>query len=303
MFLIVASTALSTLALAAPIDTTVPAERGHRLEVNAFGGEITVKVWARNAIRVQADPSSRTGVEISTTGSTISVRTEGRRGPPASVDLDLTVPAWMALDLSGVNTDVTVEGTRGSVSVETVQGDVNVTGGEGQIFLSSVQGSVILGGAKGRIEVHSVNQDVRVTNSGGEIKAETVNGEIVLERVDATNLDAGTVNGDVSYDGPIHTGGRYALSSHNGDITIAVAQTANATVSVSTFNGEFESDFPVTLREGRKGKRFNFTIGNGGAQVELESFQGTIRLVRPGSVASHRGNDDDDHDHDDRDDN
>jgi len=303
VLLTLVSTAFS-LALAAPIDTTVPAARGQRLEVNAFGGEITVKVWARNAVRIQADPMSRTEVVVSTSGSTVSVRTEGRRGPASAVDLDLTVPAWMALDLSGVYTDVNVDGVRGPVAIETVQGDVEVSGGEGQISLSSVQGSVTLRNAKGRIEVHSVNQDVRVSGTTGEIKAETVNGEIALEKVDATNLDASTVNGDVAYDGPIHDGGRYALSSHNGDITIAVAPTANAAVAVSTFGGDFESDFPVTLTEGRKGKRFNFTLGKGsGAQIELESFQGTIRLVRPGSTSSHRDkdhdNDDDHHDHDD----
>ena len=63
-------------------------------------------------------------------------------------------------------------------------------------------------------------------------------------------------------------------------------------MSVSTFNGEFASDFPVTLTETRKGKRFNFTIGSGSAQVTLESFQGTIELVRPGNVRGARGDHD-----------
>ena len=114
--------------------------------------------------------------------------------------------------------------------------------------------------------------------------AETVNGEIVLERVDATSLDASTVNGDVGYDGPIRSGGRYALSSHNGDMTLAVAEGTSAAVSVTTFNGEFESEFPVTLRETRKGKRFNFTLGAGRAQVSLESFQGTVSAGAAGSA-------------------
>jgi hypothetical protein len=289
---------LSALLVAAPTDTTVAAERGQRLEVNAFGGEIVVKTWAKNAVRLQADPEGRTEVTITKTGSTISVRAEGRRGPASDVDMELTVPVWMALDLSGVNTDVTVQGTRASIEVETVQGEVVVTGGEGLVTLSSVQGSVTLRGAKGRIDVHSVNQDVRVINTSGEIKAESVNGEIELNKVDATTLEAGTVNGDVTYDGPIHNGGRYSLTSHNGDITIGVAPNANASVSVSTFSGEFESDFPVTLIGGNKGKRFNFTIGSGGAQIELESFQGTVHLVRPGTAASRHDSDDEDHDDD-----
>jgi DUF4097 and DUF4098 domain-containing protein YvlB len=117
--------------------------------------------------------------------------------------------------------------------------------------------------------------------------------------VDATSLDASTVNGDVGYDGPIRNGGRYSLSSHNGDLTLAVAEGTNATVSVSTFNGEFESEFPVSLRETRKGKRFSFTIGSGSAQVTLESFQGSVQLVRPGHHGRNHDEDgDQDHDHD-----
>lgn len=289
-------TTLGTLALAGQIDTTVPVQPGQRLEVNTFGGEINVKSWTRNAVRVQADPSSRTQVLVSVSGPTVSVRTEGRRGPASAVDLDISAPAWMALDLSGVYADVTVEGARGPVTVETVQGEVDVTGGEGIVSLSSVQGSVRLRGAKGRIETHSVNEAVTISESSGEIRAESVNGEVTLEKVDATSLDASTVNGDVGYDGPIHEGGRYALSSHNGDITVTMPPGANAAVSVSTYSGEFESDFPVTITQGRKGKRFDFTLGKGGAQIELESFQGTIRLVRPGSSAP-REDRDSDHDH------
>ena len=79
-------------------------------------------------------------------------------------------------------------------------------------------------------------------------------------------------------------------------------------MAVITFNGEFESDFPVTLSGGAEGQALQLHLGDGGsAQVELESFQGTIRLVRPGTVAAHRERDDDDshahsHDHDDDDD-
>ena len=52
----------------------------------------------------------------------------------------------------------------------------------------------------------------------------------------------------------------------------------------------------MTLTE-RHGKRFDFTIGNGSARVELESFSGTIRLTRPGAHSGRQGNDEKDADH------
>jgi DUF4097 and DUF4098 domain-containing protein YvlB len=276
-------TGVLALAAAQQVDTTVTVGRGQRLDVNAFGGEVSVRAWNRNAVRVEAITSERNQVEVSTTGTAVSVRTQGRRGPPTEIRLRISAPSWIALSLSGVHTDMKVEGIRAPITVETVEGQVDVTGGEGLISLRSVQGSVALQGGRGRISVNSVNEDVGVRGSSGEIAAETVNGEITLQINDAASVEASTVNGDIAYSGPIRSGGRYAFSTHNGDVTVTVAEGTSASVAVSTFSGEFESEFPVPLRGTRAGKGFNFTLGSGSAQVTIESFQGTIQLVRPGS--------------------
>ena len=285
------STALAAAGLLQQIDSTLPVERGQRLAVNAFAGEVVVTAWDRNEVQVRSDQvGGRSRVEITRTGASVEVRTHGRRGPAGSVDLQVSAPAWMPVDVSGVHTDVQVSGIRAPIRVETVQGEITVDGGVDRVSLESVEGRISLRNAKGRIEVSSVNEDVVIAASSGEVAAETVNGEVVLEQVDATGLAASTVNGDIGYDGPFRAGGRYALSTHNGDLTLAVGPNTSAAVTVSTFNGEFESDFPVALTETRKGRRFSFTLGSGSAQVSLESFQGSIRLVRPGT-GSGRGND------------
>lgn len=271
------------LAAAQQIDTTLTAERGQRLQVNAYSGSVTVRAWNRNAVRVESATSDRQRIEVSSSGTSVGVRTHGRNGPAGEMDIRISAPAWMPLSISGVNTSANVEGIQAAISVETVKGDVGVNGGEGLISLRSVQGAVTLRGARGRISVNSVNEDVRVSGSRGEITAETVNGEITLDGVNAVTLDASTVNGDITYAGPILDGGRYSLSTHNGDIILTVAAGTNANVAVQTFNGEFESEFPVPLSGTRKGKGFNFLLGTGSAQVTLQSFQGTIELVRPGS--------------------
>jgi hypothetical protein len=271
------------LATAPQMDTTVAVARGQRLDINAYGGEVTINAWNRNAIRIEGNASARDRIEVTSTATTVSVRTQGRRGPATDIELHISAPSWIALSLSGVHTDVKVEGVRAPITVETVEGDVAVTGGDGLVSLRSVQGSVALRGARGRISVNSVNEDVSVSNSSGEVVAATVNGEVKLQLSDAASVDASTINGDISYSGPIKNGGRYSLSTHNGDITMTMAEGTSASVAVSTYSGDFESEFSVPLRSTRKGKGFDFTLGSGSAQVTLESFQGTISLVRPGS--------------------
>ena len=45
-------------------DTTVPVRSGARLEVENFGGEIAVKTWAKNAVRIEASHSTRDRIVI-----------------------------------------------------------------------------------------------------------------------------------------------------------------------------------------------------------------------------------------------
>lgn len=276
---------LASLALAQQTDTTVPVRAGARLEVNNFGGEITVKTWSKSAVRVVASHSSRDHITIESSDLVVRVKSEGRRGPSQVVDYEITVPAAMALALSGVYTDISVEGSQGEITAETVQGTVKVSGGVGNVSLKSVQGDVTLEKARGRIELNSVNETIKASQISGDLSAETVNGDISLVQIESDNAEANTVNGDVVYDGTIKDGGRYRFSTHDGDLRVSVPEKANVSVSVSTFDGDFSACFPVQLVGSKTRHRFTLTIGSGSARLELESFNGDIKLCRPGQLA------------------
>ena len=285
--------AAALLAQGRQTDTTVAVTQGMRLKANAFGGSISVHAWNKNTVRISAEHGSRDHVSFTVTSLGVSVEATGRYGPPTSVDYTIDVPEWMPVVLEGVNTDITVTGTKAAISAQTVQGDVTVDGGADQIGLVSVSGDVKLTGARGRITVNATNQDITLRDIVGDVTAEAVNGGVLLERVESSNVDASTVNGDVMYDGSIKDGGHYRFATHSGDVAVTMDEHTNASVSVATFSGDFNSAaFPVKLSEVRKGRRFSFTLGTGSARVELESFDGTIALKRPGELrgSRHEGN-------------
>lgn len=266
-------------------DQTVPVTKGARLDINNYAGEIIVRGWEKDAVRVEAIHTSRDTVDVKADAMVVRIRSRSRLGPSRAVDYRLTVPRWMALKLSGVYTDMVLEDFQGEATAETVRGEIRAKGGSGFLSLRSIQGRVIVEGAKGRIKLNGVNEGIHVVGVSGEITAETTNGDIVLERIESDSVDVGTVNGDVTFDGVIRDKGRYLFTTHNGDVSIALPEKVNATVTVRTFNGDFESSFTVPVNEvnaERRGRRFSFTLGSGSAQVELESFGGTIRLRRPG---------------------
>ena len=109
------------LALAQQTDTTFAVQQGARLKVDNFGGEIVVRTWSEPRVRVRAEHSSRTTLGITVGPTVVSIKAEGRRGPPQLVDMQLTVPTWMALNLSGVYADIALDGVQATVSAETVR--------------------------------------------------------------------------------------------------------------------------------------------------------------------------------------
>src|SRR5438876_3879830 len=166
---------LAALALTQQTDTTVPVRAGARLEINNFGGEIAVKTWSRNAVRVVAEHSSRDRITVDASDQVVRVKTEGGRRGPSQIDYAVTVPAWMPLNLSGVYTDIKVDGAQNEITAETVQGEITVLGGAGNVSLKSVTEAAPPEKSRGRIYLSSLNEEVRATEVSGDITAETVN--------------------------------------------------------------------------------------------------------------------------------
>lgn len=291
MLITLAAVAVASLALQSQTDTTFAVPAGASLSVNNFGGAIIVRGWNQNRMRVQAEHGRRGRVEVSLVGSTVTVKSGSRQGPPTVTDMEITVPQATPLRLSGTYAEITVEGVTGSISAETVDGEVNVRGGKGNITLRSIQGPVTLADASGRIEVNSVNEDVSLSNVSGELRVETNNGEVTLLGIQSSSVEAATINGDVTYDGNIADAGSYSFSSHNGDITVTVGERANVTITAATANGEIDASFPLPVTSTDRKRRWTFKLGTGSARLEAESFQGDIRLRRPGEVQRDRGRD------------
>jgi len=272
-------------------DTTISVRPGTSLDIENFSGPISVKTWDKSELKIAADHGIRDHVIIERTGTVIHLKVKWRRWVPGTIHYRIVAPRWMKLGLSGVNTSVDVQDSGGELHIETVQGDISLKGSTGSASLSSVQGGILAQDVRGRVEASSVNETVRLSNVTGPIFAESVNGGIEIQGSSSDSVDASTVNGPVLFEGQVSDRGFYRFASHNGCIDVAMPERSNATVSLSTFSGGIDSSFPVTLKK-IKSRRFETTLGTGRAKFELESFQGTIFLRRPGEARANCDSDD-----------
>lgn len=261
-------------------DTTVAVPQGSRLRLQNQGGEVTVKTWDRSQIRIQADHSSRSSVGVDVRGQVVEIESKGRRGLSSVVDYHLTVPTWMALDIGGMYAEVTIDGIKAAVKVETLEGDITLRGGAETVTLRTVNGRIDVSGARGRVELHAVSEGVKVTDvGGGELVVESVSGDLDMRRIDAKSVDAQTISGDVVYEGRIADAGSYSFLSHSGDVTLAVGEGTNAAISVVSANGDVSSSF--ALKAERTSRRRNtYRMGSGSATIEIETFSGDVDVVR-----------------------
>jgi DUF4097 and DUF4098 domain-containing protein YvlB len=270
-------------------DQTVDVAKGTRLVLSNNAGEVIVRSWDRDQVRVQATHNERVTIDVGAADSTLRVRARAARGPAGLIDYQLTVPRWMPVNLSGTYLESTIEGTTAEVTVESVHGNIRVVGGSGNINLRSVQGIISVDKAAGNVRATTINEGIRLTDISGDVYAETTNGDIEIQNAQTSSLEISTVNGDVTFNGTMRDAGSYRLTTHGGDIRLGLGGVSNATIFVRTFRGDFRADFPIQLPDGqsaREGsKRFNFTLGTGSARIELQTFNGDITLARKAIVS------------------
>ncbi len=196
----------------------------------------------------------------------------------------------MPIKIEGHFDFVTIEGVQAEISITTVRGDI-VLKNVGSATVKTIEGAIELDGARGRVSLNSVNEDIKVTGASGEFVAETTNGDMSVTRMESTSVEVTTVNGDIDYEGTLVDNGHYTFTNHNGDVELTIPASANATFNVRTYSGEFSSSVPVkgpNPSEVRRGRRVSYTLGNGSADVEMESFAGDIVLRRAGANRSSR---------------
>lgn len=262
-----------------------------RLELRNPNGEVRVTTWNRDAVQITTGSSNRR-FSVEQSGSVMRIRTErgywrqdGRRyqwredDHDAPVHYALTVPPYLHIALSGIESNFSVSGTEGDISLETIDGGIDVKGGNGRIYLRSVERAVRVSGARGQIDVEAGNGDVVLYDVSGDIRAQTIDGNVDLTNINSQNVRVNTVDGNITFSGRIAPAGRYYLATHDGNVTFDVPSDINADVMVATFEGGFETAFPVVLRESADRKLY-FRLGTGGADVRLEAFDGDVFLRR-----------------------
>ena len=135
-----------------------------------------------------------------------------------------------------------------------------------------------------QVSANSVSGDVSITGASGDVRANSVSGDIRLDRLRATGVSANTVSGDVEVSIQ-ELSGRGDLSFHSvsGDITLDLPRQLDAELSMTTVSGTIDSDYSLTLGDGRMDRRsMQARIGSGGRRLSFTTVSGDVKLRASG---------------------
>ena len=275
---------LLALALAAPgpdlaQDTVVELRRGDTVVLEGLSGEVSVETWARDELELRSEGDA-SALQVRRSGSSVRVERDDRKGRRGSVEAAVRVPPWVSVEVSGRSLDLWVDGVDGPIGVRVVDGDVWIRNAGGPVDVRTVEGEIDVTGARGGVNLSSQSDEVRLRDVRGAVVVHSGSGDLQLSDVVSSDVRAETQDGDIHFSGPIEDGGNYRFFVHDGDAIIAIPSESNARVSVSTFDGEFESEFPVLIERFRGGREFDFQVGEPRARIEIQVFDGEIRLLR-----------------------
>jgi len=207
---------------------------------------------------------------------------------------EVSVPYGVRVTTTARSGDISVRGTRGQVEARTQNGDIDIDEVTSRLDVNTLSGDLSASNIAADVQIGSVSGSVRLTDVRGSIEVGTVSGDVDMRGVTAKLVRAKTTSGDVVFDGLIDPTGRYELSTHSGDVRLHIPRDASAQITVSTWNGGVNSQFPITLKPGEHGigvtttKRLSFEVGGGAARITAETFSGDITISSNGRGASER---------------
>ncbi len=271
-------------ALAANVDRTLPFPEGGVLSVEIPVGSVTIAAAEGNEIRITGTYSETAGeFDARAQSDGVHVEIDPRGGPNrmgGRAVLEIRVPASARLDLEGFSTDFTVRGTRGGVSVETLNGQVTVEAAAGEVRVEAINGKIEVRGAIDEAKLETAAGDIAVSGVRRSLSAESVSGKVDVTDSAVEEASLSSVSGTVRYAGKLASKGRMKIETVSGPVRLELPPDVAATFTIDTFSGELTSDFPSARvrSEHGPGREMRLVTGDGGFRVDIETFSAPVVL-------------------------
>lgn len=259
------------------------------VEVSNVQGTVEITAWDKNEVELVAEiENPKDELEFEATERSVRIEVDRPHGKYDHEDEDdanltLRVPKGARVVADTVSADITVTGVRGEQNLESVSGEIQTQAFDGQVRATSVSGEVTVAGNGGKAAVSTENVSGTTTVSGirGDYHGEVVSGEIRATVAAAGRVELNSVSGDIEIHTDLTPASRIDMEAVSGTLTLKLKPPVNAEFDLESFSGDIENCFGHKARDTSKyspGSELDFTMGSGGARVEMQTLSGEISI-------------------------
>ncbi len=258
------------------------------VEVSNVQGTVAISAWDRNVVQLDAVlESPKDELEFEASERSVRIEVDRPRGKYHSDDddanLTLRVPKGARIIVDTVSADITATGVRGEQSLQSVSGDIGTQAFDAPVKATSVSGEIGVTGNGGKSSVSTENVSGNSTVSGvrGDYDGEVVSGDIRATVAAAGRIELNAVSGDIDLSAELTPSSRLDLESVSGNVKVRMKPPVNAEFDLESFSGDIENCFGQKAHDTSKytpGSELDFTQGNGGARVEIQTLSGEIEV-------------------------
>jgi DUF4097 and DUF4098 domain-containing protein YvlB len=265
-------------------DRTWSAEPDVRIDIEIISGDIEIEGWQRNEVRVRTQGGGQDSLGVEASPDWISIRAPGPRGwlgGVGEVDLRIELPVGSRVRAKSINGSIEVRDVRGSITAHATNGDIDVEGAPREANLETLSSNIELRGPAGRVAARAVSGSIQLEGVSEEVEATTMSGSIQVEAGTLQRVDLRTLSGSIELDAALARDARAHLETHSGSVQLTLPQATSAHFDVQSFSGGIDNEFGVKPRSrqlGGVGRRLDFQVGDGDAQVTIKTFSGGVDI-------------------------
>ena len=249
-------------------------------------GSVRISGWNRDSVAFTGTADTRLpefqfSVAKQGTAGKGGLWDEARTGGEAAIEAFVPENATVWVKTTGAS--VSVEDVLGSVDVYSVTGDVRITGTPRQMYAESMGGEITISGSSTSVRAKSGSGPITFRGAGEDVSLTTVGGRITVSGPRLRRGYFESVTGDILFDGDLEPGSSVGFQTHSGSVELVLPRDTGADCTVTSIQGEVRVDFQTDQtfeRQGARGPEREFTIGDGGADVKIQSFDGPVAIRR-----------------------
>jgi DUF4097 and DUF4098 domain-containing protein YvlB len=235
-------------------------------------GTVTVRAWTKSDVMVIAKrATTEVEVDAEQTGNRVDVQTRQVADTASPDDLrtdfEISVPEDAELQIHNDSGGVNVSNVLGDMNVETIAAGVDLEDTAGYLTVKTVGGAFQCLRCAGRLEVTSIS------------------GNFKLIDLRSYYVRAQTSEGNILFNGSFLPNATYVLKNYSGAIEVRFSPGDSFDLSATSLKGKVHNEANLTPSSHhhfipRFGNALFGSYNSGRARVELNSFDGTINILK-----------------------